>query len=148
MWEKGPLHHSFTVHHIDDLRAGKEAHRQTSRRRALVETAVAAFNKAMRLGADRVLFLHNIPEKPHHDMRKLIRKEIKRQGGDPDRGSFLTWGMHKATNEFADIKHVIAIGVQQADGAPVLDRYSHCSSPYVRHMGAGCRQRRGGDFSN
>jgi hypothetical protein len=106
-------YHNLTIH-FADLRAGKEAHRNSAHRLALVEAAVAAFEEALRLGADRVLFLYNKPEKPSQDMRKLIRKEIKKRGDDPDQADFLTWGMHKATNDFRHVKHVVAVGVMQA----------------------------------
>jgi hypothetical protein len=106
-------YHNLTIH-FAELRAGKEAHRDTERRQALVETAVTAFEAAMKLGADRVLFLHNKPEKPSRNMERLIRREIKKRGGDPERAAFLTWGLHKATNEYKDVRHVVAIGVMQA----------------------------------
>jgi hypothetical protein len=124
LWDRarGGLEHLFsptktysnlTIHPCD-LRAGKEAHRQKKHRDPLVEVAVVAFFEAMKMGAERVLFLHNKPQKPHQDMERLIRTAIKKRGGHPDLGSFLTWGLHKATNKFGDIKHVVAIGVQQA----------------------------------
>ena len=47
-------------------------------------------------------------------MKRLIRKAIRDKGGDPSRAVFLHWGLHKSSNEFMDVKHTVAIGVQQA----------------------------------
>ena len=112
LFSPAKTYNNLTIH-IYDHRAGIEAHRDKAYR-ALVDAATAAFFDAMRDGAERVLFLHNKAEKPSQDMQKLIRKAIREKGGDPSRAVFLHWGLHKSSNEYMDVKHTVAIGVQQA----------------------------------
>jgi hypothetical protein len=124
LWEseRGGLLHLFSptrkysnlTIHLYDHRAGLEAHRDKGHRTRLVDAAVIAYFDAIADGAERVLFLHNKAEKPSQDMAKLIRKAIRARGGEPSRASFLHWGLHKSSNEYMDVTHTVAIGVQQA----------------------------------
>ena len=56
-------------------------------------------------------------KKPYQDMRKAIEKALGRleltTGKKAPEVHFLTWGRHLAINTFADIKHVILVGIMQ-----------------------------------
>jgi hypothetical protein len=49
----------------------------------------------------------------HKAFRKEVEADIRRElKGDPERVSFLHWGIHRASNEFCDVPNIILAGTQ------------------------------------
>src|SRR5262249_16466562 len=63
----------------------------------------------------RVLIIHRKGAKaPATTLPALVRARVREKGGNEELVQFLTWGNHKATNDFKNIKHVVLVGLHQA----------------------------------
>jgi hypothetical protein len=70
---------------------------------------------------EQVLIIHRKGAKaPATTLSTLIRSKVRKLGGDETSIRFLTWGNHKATNEFQNIKHVVLVGVHQAPLSTII----------------------------
>jgi hypothetical protein len=96
----------FTVHHWD-IGSGKASQR---RRAPDIAFGIAkAINREIP-AEEGVLVITFKPSPTQPDMKKLISDRIT---FNRDRVKFTTWGMHTATNEFANCKYVILAGILQ-----------------------------------
>ncbi len=118
LWEKGrgnlkellspgKTYRNLTIHHWDHA-AGKFAHQDESKVEILVEGIARAVT--------------SIP--PNEEVLIIVRKQedashpnlevgIKAKAGRREGLHFLTWGKHTATNDYADVRHVIVVGALQ-----------------------------------
>src|SRR5260221_2213372 len=70
---------------------------------------------------DKVLIVHRLGKKaPATTLPTLIASKVASMGGDPRRLHFMTWGSHKATNEYCDVRHLIVVGVHQAPLSAII----------------------------
>jgi len=122
LWEKGrgnlvdlfsppKTYTNLTIHHWDHA-AGKMAQQDEVKAETLAEGASKAIDQTS--NDEQVLIIIRKQEDPSHpSLEQLIMAKVRDGGRDPTRLSFLTWGKHTATNEFADVKHVIVVGALQ-----------------------------------
>jgi hypothetical protein len=70
---------------------------------------------------EQVLIVHRKGAKaPATTLPALIRSKVRKLGGDEGCVRFLTWGTHKATNEFQNVRHVVLIGLHQAPLSTII----------------------------
>ena len=100
----------LTIWHWDSG-AGKARYRDNADRGQLADAAVRAFFSIS--PNEKVLLVVRKPEKPYADLVAEIRRKIAAEGGDPGRLEAIAWGWHTASNAYADIKHVIVLGLLQ-----------------------------------
>jgi hypothetical protein len=89
----------------------------TYRRRAEIEALAEAVAQAVgdKPTGEEVLIVHRKGDKaPSTTLRHVIVEKVKARGDDPRRLRFLTWGMHKATNDYKRVKHIVLVGLLQA----------------------------------
>lgn len=97
--------------------AGKGAYRS---RKHQAELAQAVAEAVAEVGAEILVVYRKVGGKRFEDM---VRRAVERRCESPPQLHFLTWGKHQATNEYADIKHVILVGAL------------HYSAPQVEVLG-------------
>lgn len=103
--------HNLTVRFFDHP-AGKAAYRI----KANLETYAAVVAEALAekpAGEDVLVIIRKSDIDVTTPLQKHICTAVKANGGDLERLRFLTWGMHTATNEYKDVKHVILVGLLQ-----------------------------------
>jgi hypothetical protein len=110
----GKTYRNLKIRHWDHG-AGKTAHRRTKSRRELAEGVAEAVAEAT--PDEPILIIVRLSEKPSADMAKEIRGAVERrmavEGRQAPELRFLTWGRHLATNDYANVKHVIVVGLLQ-----------------------------------
>jgi AraC-like DNA-binding protein len=109
---------NLTVRYFD-FRAGQAAYRT----KADIETLAAAAAEAAigKPPGEEVLIIHRKGESaPAATLRPLILAKVRALGGDESKLRFLTWGCHRATNEFQRFEHVILIGLLQAPLSAII----------------------------
>ena len=96
-----------------DHKAGQAAYRNAKTIDAL---ATAAAQAAMDKPSDEgvLIVLRKGEKAPASTLPALIRSKITAMGGDESKLRCLTWGNHRAKNEYQQIKHVILVGLLQA----------------------------------
>ncbi|MCA1493852.1 hypothetical protein I6F11_23370 [Ensifer sp. NBAIM29] len=101
-----------------DHAAGKTAYRS---RKARQELALGVADAVASSTAGKILIVIRKATRAAPSLMVEIEKAIERRIPDFDmsRVKTVTWGKHKATNEFADCTHVIIVGVLQYDDASV-----------------------------
>jgi hypothetical protein len=62
---------------------------------------------------EEVLVVYRKPMKGYDDLRGKIMVKAKAANVGPQRIRFLTWGFHTATNDFANVRNVIVVGLLQ-----------------------------------
>lgn len=102
-----------------DYKSGQAAYRTTA---TIDVLATAAAQAVMDKPSDQdVLIVHRKGEKaPATTLPASIQSKVRAMGGNENRVHFLTWGNHRATNEYQQIKHVILVGVLQAPPSAVI----------------------------
>jgi hypothetical protein len=99
--------------------SGQAAYRSRQEIEELASIAAqAALDKPQ---GEQVLIIHRKGAKaPATTLPALLRSKVRQAGGDDRCIHFLTWGNHKATNDFQNIKHVVLVGVHQAPLATII----------------------------
>ena len=110
----GKTYKNLTINHWERA-AGKACYRNNADREELAAGAVKAFFSVPE--EDEVLLIIRKHEKPYANLVEQIRRKIIAEGGNPDRLKSITWGWHTASNAFANIKHVIVLGLLQYNNA-------------------------------
>ncbi len=110
----GKTYRNLTIYHWDHP-AGKAAYRANDTQRDLAQAVAKAFSEVP--ANEQLLVIVRLHEKPYADLQKRILDAIKASGGDAERVRFLTWGRHTASNAYADIRHVIVVGLLQYSAA-------------------------------
>ena len=111
LFSPGKRYSNLTIHHWDQG-AGKSAHQDETK----VENLAEGISKAVdQIPTDeKVLFIVRKQEDlSQPNIALSITARVCEAGHDPTRLHFLTWGKHTATNEYADVKHVIVVGALQ-----------------------------------
>jgi hypothetical protein len=102
---------NMTIRHMDRA-SGQIVYRSKTQIEALGEIAAETIRE---YEGEKVLIVTRLGKKaPATTLRPLIEGKVRALGGNPELLRFITWGQHKATNDYQDIKHVIIIGVHQA----------------------------------
>jgi hypothetical protein len=109
---------NLTVRHLDRA-SGHIVYRRRAEVEALADIAAEA---AMEYNSEKVLIIHRLGNKaPSATLKPLIKSKVRELGGDPEQLlRFVTWGHHKATNDFQDIKHLIIVGVHQVPKSNII----------------------------
>ncbi len=121
----------LTIHHWDHA-SGRAEHRNNLKRIELVKAAASVFSHIP--AGEEVLFVtrKHDPSKPYQTIGK--RDEPKKGKTGPKgedmpciwdlltpeqrtRAHFTTWGLHAASNDYKDCKHVVLVGVLQTPRA-------------------------------
>jgi hypothetical protein len=111
LFSPGKTYKNLTIHHWNQA-AGKFAHQDEAK----VDTLAEGISKAVaEIPADEqvLIIIRKQEDASHPNIEELIRGKVRDAGHSPDRLHFLTWGKHTATNEYADIKHVVVVGALQ-----------------------------------
>ncbi|WP_293780408.1 hypothetical protein [Sphingosinicella sp.] len=94
----------LTIHHWNRA-SGKTELLHSHHREEILKHVAEVINR----DREEWLIIH------HKDDEKLkgysLENELRKLVANPDRLHFRHWGLHKATNEFRDIKHVMVIGL-------------------------------------
>ena len=118
----GKTYRNLTIKHWNRS-AGKAAYRRGQNQDDLAEGVFRAFR--MLPLEEKMLVLthkegitdkaHGEEIKPYANLELGIRSKVRAWGGKQaeDRLSFITWGKHMASNEFANIRHVAVVGLLQ-----------------------------------
>jgi hypothetical protein len=104
-----------------DHGAGKGAHRIKKN----LETYAAVVAEAVAekpAGEDVLVIIRKSDIDVTWPLEKHILSAVQASGGDVTRLKFLTWGRHKATNEYKDVKHVIVVGLLQLPRNEILSQ--------------------------
>ena len=110
----GKTYRGLTINHWDRA-AGKACYRNNADREGLADGAVKAFFSVPE--GEEVFLIFRKQEKPYANLVEQIRRKIAAEGGNAERLKAITWGWHTASNEFANIKHAIVLGVLQYNNA-------------------------------
>lgn len=114
----GKTYTNLLIRHWD-RGAGKTAHIRNGVRRQLAEGVAEAVAEAD--PGEPILIIVRKHTKPYQAMEEEIREAVQRRMAVEGRKApelyFLTWGRHLATNDFANIKHVIVVGLLQYSSA-------------------------------
>ncbi|MGE8941609.1 hypothetical protein ACO2I3_06835 [Leptospira interrogans] len=107
----GKRYDNLAIHHWDRP-AGKYVHRRNEDMDELA-TGVASVLKHVPED-EQILFVVRKPDNDYRPIEKRIIAAVRALGFDPaKRIRFVTWGKHQGTNAFADIRHVVLVGVLQ-----------------------------------
>lgn len=103
----------FTIHHWD-RGSGKSAHdREKGHADELAEGIAKAINHEVPRDKE-VLVIHHKPDDDKINMEDEIRSRLE---GNTERVHYMTWGMHTATNKYAEVEYVFLAGVLQYSSA-------------------------------
>jgi hypothetical protein len=121
LWEKGrgnlielvspgKTYTNLTIHHWDQA-AGKHAQQDPTKAEILAQGVAAAINETP--SDEQVLII--VRKQDDLSDPSLEQSILEKVGRNRERSTlhFLTWGRHTATNELADVKHVIVVGALQ-----------------------------------
>lgn len=108
----GKSYRNLRIHHWDRA-AGLAVHRDNAEVEELAKGVLCAFQEVP--AREMLLIVHRLPEKEYASLADRIRAKAKAEYGQAglERLRFVTWGRHMASNAFADIRHVVAIGMLQ-----------------------------------
>ncbi len=109
---------NLNVRHFDH-RSGQAAYRSKDNIEVLA-TAVAEAVLDKPLGDDVLIVVRKGDKAPATTLPASILAKVRARGGDAKKLHFVTWGAHKATNEFQHIKHVVLAGVHQAPPSTII----------------------------
>jgi hypothetical protein len=102
-----------------DQPSGQAAYRVRANIEELANVAAQAVCE--KPSGEHVLIFHRLGKKaPASILPGLISQKVRALGGDVERLHFKHWGDHKWTNEFKDVKHIIAVGVHQAPLSKII----------------------------
>jgi hypothetical protein len=107
----GKSYDNLTIHHWDHA-AGKSAHQDEAK----VETLAEGISKTiaeMPPEEEVLIILRKQEDLSHPSLEDRVATKVSDAGLDTSRLHFLTWGKHTATNEYADVRHVIVVGALQ-----------------------------------
>jgi hypothetical protein len=70
---------------------------------------------------ESVLSITRLHQKPYQDMQKAIEKQVQRrealEGRSVPERHYRTWGRHLAVNDYAEVKHLVVVGLLQYSAA-------------------------------
>lgn len=116
----------LTIHHWD-RGAGRSVFKPGNAKGDLIILGVAAVVESIP-ASEPVLVVHYKEKK----YVRNIEKELRTLLGARDNVRFIHWGIHTATNEFQDYKHVILIGAYQYS-VPVNEAYGRGAKAIRTH---------------
>lgn len=109
---------NLVVRYVDEA-AGKTVYRSRQGVEKLA-TIVAQAVSEKPVG-EEVLIIHRLGEKaPASTFCALVREKVRAMDGDTGLLRFRHYGLHVATNDFQDIKHVILVGIYQAPRSAII----------------------------
>jgi hypothetical protein len=136
----GKTYRNLTIRHWEHP-AGKAAYRDPEKLASLAEAVLVALREVP--AGEQLLVIHHLPEKPSTDLALKVSGKLKAAGlaAELEAGGvqFLTWGKHMASNQFADCKNVMIVGLLQYNW-PMNEAYLRAAGKLDAEEDAGLRE--------